>query len=221
MNLIMMVLYTGQAHQNLIYDNPESMLGKNIVVFEKIYALNADGTPNYNKLLVEHTDMNDDLQTVKFQKISTELTVSDTGLHEVNTTSKDVTLQDQITYENFSKDLVDLGYYIKANAKLVDENGNAITDANGNAITSGFSAKRFTSDMLKNGDAIHYTLPASVVKKYAGKKLISQVEIYFAFDTDTTNGDPWNLWTYEKIRLMKSRQSRFLLLQIPMYLQTM
>lgn len=33
--------YTGQAHQNLIYDNPESMLGKNIVVFEKIYALNA------------------------------------------------------------------------------------------------------------------------------------------------------------------------------------
>lgn len=190
--------YTGQAHQNLIYDNPESMLGKNIVVFEKIYALNADGTPNYNKLLVEHTDMNDDLQTVKFQKISTELTVSDTGLHEVNTTSKDVTLQDQITYENFNKDLVDLGYYIKANAKLVDENGNAITDANGNAITSGFSAKRFTSDMLKNGDAIHYTLPASVVKKYAGKKLISQVEIYFAFDTDTTNGDPWNLWTYEK-----------------------
>ena len=190
--------YTGQAHQNLIYDNPESMLGKNIVVFEKIYALNADGTPNYNKLLVEHTDMNDDLQTVKFQKISTELTVSDTGLHEVNTTSKDVTLQDQITYENFSKDLVDLRYYIKANAKLVDENGNAITDANGNAITSGFSAKRFTSDMLKNGDAIHYTLPASVVKKYAGKKLISQVEIYFAFDTDTTNGDPWNLWTYEK-----------------------
>ena len=190
--------YTGQAHQNLIYDNPESMLGKNIVVFEKIYALNADGTPNYNKLLVEHTDMNDDLQTVKFQKISTELTVSDTGLHEVNTTSKDVTLQDQITYENFSKDLVDLGYYIKANAKLVDENGNAITDANGNAITSGFSAKRFTSDMLKNGDTIHYTLPASVVKKYAGKKLISQVEIYFAFDTDTTNGDPWNLWTYEK-----------------------
>lgn len=190
--------YTGQAHQNLIYDNPESMLGKNIVVFEKIYALNADGTPNYNKLLVEHTDMNDDLQTVKFQKISTELTVSDTGLHEVNTTSKDVTLQDQITYENFSKDLVDLGYYIKANAKLVDENGNAITDANGNAITSGFSAKRFTSDMLKNGDAIHYTLPASVVKKYAGKKLISQVEIYFAFNTDTTNGDPWNLWTYEK-----------------------
>lgn len=190
--------YTGQAHQNLVYDNPESMLGKNIVVFEKIYALNADGTPNYNKLLVEHTDMNDDLQTVKFQKISTELTVSDTGLHEVNTTSKNVTLQDQITYENFSKDLVDLGYYIKANAKLVDENGNAITDANGNAITSGFSAKRFTSDMLKNGDAIHYTLPASVVKKYAGKKLISQVEIYFAFDTDTTNGDPWNLWTYEK-----------------------
>lgn len=81
---------------------------------------------------------------------------------------------------------------------MVDENGNAITDANGNAITSGFSAKRFTSDMLKNGDAIHYTLPASVVKKYAGKKLISQVEIYFAFDTDTTNGDPWNLWTYEK-----------------------
>lgn len=190
--------YTGQAHQNLIYDNPESMLGKKIVVFEKIYALNADGTPNYNKLLVEHTDMNDDLQTVKFQKISTELTVSDTGLHEVNTTSKDVTLQDQITYENFSKDLVDLGYYIKATAKLVDENGNAITDANGNAITSGFSAKRFTSDMLKNGDTIHYTLPASVVKKYAGKKLISQVEIYFAFDTDTTNGDPWNLWTYEK-----------------------
>lgn len=190
--------YTGQAHQNLVYDNPESMLGKNIVVFEKIYALNADGTPNYNKLLVEHTDMNDDLQTVKFQKISTELTVSDTGLHEVNTTSKDVTLQDQITYENFSRDLVDLGYYIKATAKLVDENGNAITDANGNAITSGFSAKRFTSDMLKNGDTIHYTLPASVVKKYAGKKLISQVEIYFAFDTDTTNGDPWNLWTYEK-----------------------
>lgn len=191
-------IYTGQAHQNLVYDNPESMLGKNIVVFEKIYALNADGTPNYNKLLVEHTDMNDDLQTVKFQKISTELTVSDTGLHEVNTTSKDVTLQDQITYENFSKDLVDLGYYIKATAKLVDENGNAITDANGKEITSGFSAKKFTSDMLKNGDTIHYTLPASVVKKYAGKKLISQVEIYFAFDTDTTNGDPWNLWTYEK-----------------------
>lgn len=190
--------YTGQAHQNLIYDNPESMFGKNIVVYERIYELNADGTPNYNKLLVEHTDMNDDLQTVKFQKISTELTVSDTGLHEVNTTSKDVTLQDQITYENFSKDLVDLGYYIKATAKLVDENGNAITDANGKEITSGFSAKKFTSDMLKNGDTIHYTLPASVVKKYAGKKLISQVEIYFAFDTDTTNGDPWNLWTYEK-----------------------
>lgn len=73
--------------------------------------------------------------------------------------------------------MVDLGYYIKATAKLVDENGNAITDANGKEITSGFSAKKFTSDMLKNGDTIHYTLPASVVKKYAGKKLISQVEI--------------------------------------------
>ena len=190
--------YTGQAHQFLVYDNPESMFGKNIVVYERIYELNADGTPNYNKLLVEHTDLNDDLQTVKFQKINTELTVADTGLHEVNTSSKSVTLQDRITYENFSNDLVDLGYYVKMNAKLVDENGNAITDTNGKEITSGFSAKKFTSDMLKNGDTIHYTLPASVVKKYAGKKLISQVEIYFAFDTDTTNGDPWNLWTYEK-----------------------
>lgn len=190
--------YTGQAHQNLVYDNPESMFGKNIVVFEKIYALNADGTPNYNKLLVEHTDLNDDLQTVKFQKLNTELTVSGTGLHEVNTTSKDVTLEDKFTYENFSDELVDLGYYVKAVAKLVDENGNAITDTNGKEVTSGYSAKKFTSDMLKNGDTITYTLPASVVKKYAGKKLISQVELYFAYSTDTTYGDPWNLWTYEK-----------------------
>lgn len=117
---------------------------------------------------------------------------------------------------------MDLGYYIKATAKLVDENGNAITDANGNAITSGFSAKRFTSDMLKNGDTIHYTLPASVVKKYAGKKLISQVEIYFAFDTDTLQTEIHGIFGLtKKIRLMKSRQSRFLLLQIPMYQQTM
>ena len=189
--------YTGQAHQNIIYDNPESMFGKNIVVYERIYELNADGTPNYNKLFVEHTDLNDDLQTVKFQKLNTELTVSGTGLHEVNTASKNITLVDKLTYENFSDELVDLGYYVKAVAKLVDEDGNVITDENGKQITSGYDAKKFTSDMLKNGDAITYSLPASVVKKYAGKKMISQVELYFAFDTDTTYGDPWNLWTYE------------------------
>lgn len=125
------------------------------------------------------------------------MTVSGTGLHEVNTASKNITLVDKLTYENFSDELVDLGYYVKAVAKLVDEDGNVITDENGKQITSGYDAKKFTSDMLKNGDAITYSLPASVVKKYAGKKMISQVELYFAFDTDTTYGDPWNLWTYE------------------------
>ena len=36
-----------------------NMLGKDYVFFTYIYELKSDGTPNYDNLLVSHTDMND------------------------------------------------------------------------------------------------------------------------------------------------------------------
>ena len=141
-----------------------NMLGKDYVFFTYIYELKSDGTPNYDNLLVSHTDMNDPQETVSFQNITTELTDSSTGLHDLQTNGKTVTLKDKIDLHNFpSYDEINF-YYIKYEGTLMDASGNPVTDSSGNPVKSTIACHQITKDELENGTSLTYDLSADVMK---------------------------------------------------------
>ena len=173
--------YTGTGSITMPVKDVSNMLGKDYVFFTYIYELKSDGTPNYDNLLVSHTDMNDPQETVSFQNITTELTDSSTGLHDLQTNGKTVTLKDKIDLHNFpSYDEINF-YYIKYEGTLMDASGNPVTDSSGNPVKSTIACHQITKDELENGTSLTYDLSADVMKKYAGQKLTSYVQVYFSY----------------------------------------
>ena len=189
--------YTGTGSITMPVKDVSNMLGKDYVFFTYIYELKADGTPNYDNLLVSHTDMNDPQETVSFQNITTELTDSSTGLHDLQTNGKTVTLKDKIDLHNFpSYDEINF-YYIKYEGTLMDASGNPVTDSNGNQVKSEIACHQVTKEELENGTALTYSLSSDVMKKYAGQKLTSYVQVYFSY-TDPSVYENYIEWAAEK-----------------------
>lgn len=189
--------YTGTGSVTMPVKDVSSMLGKDYVFFTYIYELKSDGTPNYDNLLVSHTDMNDPQETVSFQNITTELTDSSTGLHDLQTNGKTVTLKDKIDLHNFpSYDEINF-YYIKYEGTLMDASGNPVTDSSGNPVKSTIACHQITKDELENGTSLTYDLSADVMKKYAGQKLTSYVQVYFSY-TDPSVYENYIEWAAEK-----------------------
>ena len=189
--------YTATGSITMPVKDVSSMLGKDYVFFTYIYELKSDGTPNYDNLLVSHTDMNDPQETVSFQNITTELTDSITGLHDLQSNGKAVTLKDKISLINFpSYDEINF-YYIKYEGTLMDASGNPVTDSSGNPVKSTIACHQITKDELENGTSLTYDLSADVMKKYAGQKLTSYVQVYFSY-TDPSVYENYIEWTAEK-----------------------
>ena len=189
--------YTATGSITMPVKDVSSMLGKDYVFFTYIYELKSDGTPNYDNLLVSHTDMNDPQETVSFQNITTELTDSSTGLHDLQTNGKTVTLKDKINLHNFpSYDEINF-YYIKYEGTLMDASGNPVTDSSGNPVKSTIACHQITKDELENGTSLTYDLSADVMKKYAGQKLTSYVQVYFSY-TDPSVYENYIEWAAEK-----------------------
>ena len=189
--------YTGTGSITMPVKDVSNMLGKDYVFFTYIYELKSDGTPNYDNLLVSHTDMNDPQETVSFQNITTELTDSSTGLHDLQTNGKTVTLKDKIDLHNFpSYDEINF-YYIKYEGTLMDASGNPVTDSSGNPVKSTIACHQITKDELENGTSLTYDLSADVMKKYAGQKLTSYVQVYFSY-TDPSVYENYIEWAAEK-----------------------
>ena len=189
--------YTGTGSITMPVKDVSNMLGKDYVFFTYIYELKSDGTPNYDNLLVSHTDMNDPQETVSFQNITTELTDSSTGLHDLQTNGKTVTLKDKIDLHNFpSYDEINF-YYIKYEGTLMDASGNPVTDSSGNPVKSAIACHQITKDELENGTSLTYDLSADVMKKYAGQKLTSYVQVYFSY-TDPSVYENYIEWAAEK-----------------------
>ena len=189
--------YTGTGSVTMPVKDVSKMLGKDYVFFTYIYELKADGTPNYDNLLASHTDMNDAMETVSFQDITTELTDSSTGLHDLQTNGKAVTLKDKIDLLNFpSYDEINF-YYIKYEGTLVDASGDPVTDNSGNQVKSTIACHQITKDELENGTSLTYSLSTDVLKKYAGQKLTSYVQVYFSY-TDPSVYENYVEWTSEK-----------------------
>ena len=189
--------YTGTGSITMPVKDVSNMLGKDYVFFTYIYELKSDGTPNYDNLLVSHTDMNDSQETVSFQNITTELTDSSTGLHDLQTNGKTVTLKDKIDLHNFpSYDEINF-YYIKYEGTLMDASGNPVTDSSGNPVKSTIACHQITKDELENGTSLTYDLSADVMKKYAGQKLTSYVQVYFSY-TDPSVYENYIEWAAEK-----------------------
>lgn len=189
--------YTATGSITMPVKDVSNMLGKDYVFFTYIYELKSDGTPNYDSLLVSHTDMNDPQETVSFQNITTELTDSTTGLHDLQSNGKAVTLKDKISLINFpSYDEISF-YYIKYEGTLMDASGNPVTDSSGNPVKSTIACHQITKDELENGTSLTYDLSADVMKKYAGQKLTSYVQVYFSY-TDPSVYENYIEWTGEK-----------------------
>lgn len=189
--------YTATGSITMPVKDVSNMLGKDYVFFTYIYELKSDGTPNYDNLLVSHTDMNDPQETVSFQNITTELTDSTTGLHDLQSNEKTVTLKDKISLINFpSYDEINF-YYIKYEGTLMDASGNPVTDSSGNPVKSIIACHQITKDELENGTSLTYDLSADVMKKYAGQKLTSYVQVYFSY-TDPSVYENYIEWTGEK-----------------------
>ena len=189
--------YTATGSITMPVKDVSSMLGKDYVFFTYIYELKSDGTPNYDNLLVSHTDMNDPQETVSFQNITTELTDSSTGLHDLHTNGKTVTLKDKINLHNFpSYDEINF-YYIKYEGTLMDTSGNPVTDSNGKQVKSEIACHQITKEELENGTALTYSLSSDVMKKYAGQKLTSYVQVYFSY-TDPSVYENYIEWAAEK-----------------------
>lgn len=189
--------YTATGSITMPVKDVSNMLGKDYVFFTYIYELKSDGTPNYDNLLVSHTDMNDPQETVSFQNITTELTDSTTGLHDLQSNGKTITLKDKISLINFpSYDEINF-YYIKYEGTLMDASGNPVTDSSGNPVKSTIACHQITKDELENGTSLTYDLSADVMKKYAGQKLTSYVQVYFSY-TDPSVYENYIEWTGEK-----------------------
>ena len=190
--------YTGQATVYIPFSDYSVLKGKQVVIFEYIYALKSDGTPDYNQLIASHTDMNDSMQTMNVQGLETELTDKSTGLHEIHTTGSSVTLTDKINYINMPTLADGISIYAKVEGTLMDASGNPVTDDNGNRITAKIPCTELTKNNPTPATSMEYTLPAAVVKKYAGQKLTSFVTMYFSYTAEGTEYQKYYNWASEK-----------------------
>ena len=172
----------------------EDLVGKDIVVYDYIYEMKSNGQPDYTKPIVQHTDLNDEYQTINFSALKTELTEETSGSHYVTNTGKEVTLVDNVMIENLPEMFELNTLWLKLEGKLLDENGNPAKDASGKEITATTGAFKIDSNAeLNDGFELTYHLDAATVKKYEGQTLTATARFMATFE-DYETGDPYDPW---------------------------
>ncbi len=131
---------SGTVEVEIKFD-PSKYAGKNVVVFEEVYA---DGT-----LVADHKDVDDDDQTVKIPHIGTKAAGKDTNTNMIAGKGDQIII-DTIAYEN-----LDPGEKYTAKSWLADKDGKKIE---GTEATTEFTAENRDGEVqvsLKvNGDAV-------------------------------------------------------------------
>lgn len=157
----------GTVSLDFVLDAAE-LKGAQLVCFEEIYTINADGNPS--KLIAEHKDINDEGQTVEIlnPKIGTKLTGENKEDKEFHAFDE-IKLVDEVNYENLIKDKE---YYLK---------GKVINKKTGETLTEAETS--FKADGRSGTTSIEFKLNAEDLKD---AKLVCFEEVYTIDDEDKT-----------------------------------
>lgn len=157
--------------------------GRELVVYEDLYL---GTTPTTKTYLAEHSNLEDDSQSVYYPKISTSAIDTQTNAHE-GSTSDTRTITDTISYENLEN-----GAAYTAQMSLMDAStGKTLTDANGNELTvsSVFVAGDSSSSGVQSNRCDGATQVSIDVdlQVLSGKSIVVYEKVYRG---NTTNGTP-------------------------------
>lgn len=175
--------YASDGLANLGLEVPTEVLhtlqGKTIVACVRVYALNSNGTPNYDKLLGAHEDLDDVNETLYFPSLETTMTEKSTSLHDVSIAGASV-LEDTVKVKNIPARFYELesSFIYKFVGTLVDQNGNPVKGTDGKNITASTAVKQMANNCFDQTFTLTYNLPESVKQKYAGQSLHSFVELW-------------------------------------------
>lgn len=153
----------GTVDMEFTFDG-SSLKGKDVVVFEELYVMadtdNNPQTPDEEKKVTEHKDIEDDGQTVHFPEIGTIATDSETGGHTVKADKK-VTITDTIKYTNLIP-----GKEYTISGVLMDKTTSKALLIDGKKVTS---TKTFRPDNANGSIEMSFTFDASSL---AGKDVV-------------------------------------------------
>lgn len=175
--------YASDGLANLGLEVPTEVLhtlqGKTIVACVRVYALNSNGTPNYDRLLGAHEDLDDVNETLYFPSLETTMTEKSTSLHDVSIAGVSV-LEDTVKVKNIPARFYELesSFIYKFVGTLVDQNGNPVKGTDGKNITTSTAVKQMANNCFDQTFTLTYNLPESVKQKYAGQTLHSFVELW-------------------------------------------
>lgn len=175
--------YASDGLANLGLEVPTEVLhtlqGKTIVACVRVYALNSNGTPNYDKLLGAHEDLDDVNETLYFPSLETTMTEKSTSLHDVSIAGASV-LEDTVKVKNIPARFYELesSFIYKFVGTLVDQNGNPVKGTDGKNITTSTAVKQMANNCFDQTFTLTYNLPELVKQKYAGQTLHSFVELW-------------------------------------------
>ncbi len=146
--------------------NASQLGGKNLVTFEELYDLS---NPDEPKKVAEHTDIEDDGQTVLITEriINIHTTATDKDGKKEIEAGKDVTIIDTVTLDGLE---VGTKYQLKGWEMLKEENAELVID--GKRVENDYT---FTADREKMQVQISFTLDASQLGE---KQLVTFEELY-------------------------------------------
>lgn len=171
----------GTINMEFTFDG-SSLKGKDVVVFEELYVMadtdNNPQTPDEEKKVTEHKDINDDGQTVHFPEIGTTAVDSDTKDHVANADGK-VTIIDTVKYTH----LIPGKEYTVSGVLMDKATGKAIL-VDGKKVTA---SKTFTPDKADGSIELEFTFDAAALAgttivvfetlKYDGKEVAVHKDI--------------------------------------------
>ena len=152
--------------------NTEDITNKDIVIYEYVYMVDIDTefeNLDDSQMIVKHTDINDNNQTIEVPEIHTTATDKVDGDHIIDGTKTEQTIIDTVTYNNL---IVGNEYTVTGKLVVKPTNGDTseytyVTDDDGNIIEV---STTFVAETSTGTVDIPFTIDAS---KYAGKKLVA------------------------------------------------
>lgn len=138
------------------------LAGETLVVFETV----SYGSPDGEKKVAEHADINDEGQTIHIPEIGTTVSDSETGIN-LSHADEEITVTDTVSFQNLVP-----GREYKLTGTLMDkETGEAIQNKEGNVITS---ETCFTPEEPDGTAEVVFTFDGSL---FAGKTLVAFEEL--------------------------------------------
>lgn len=173
-----------------------TLQGRTVVACIRVYALKADGTPNYDKLIGAHEDLDDLNETLYFPSLETTMTEKATGLHDSSVSGASV-FEDTVKVHNIPARFytMESSFVYKFVGTLVDQNGTPVKGTDGKNITASTAVKQMSDRCFDQAFTLTYNVPESVKQKYKGQTLHSFVELWGSVYGDT---EYMNLFAAEK-----------------------